>query len=50
MTTARATTPRGTLIQKIQRHPSTPRIESCPARKPPTTGPSTLEVPQTAMK
>ena len=27
-----------------------PRIESWPARKPPMTGPSTLEVPKTAMK
>jgi hypothetical protein len=50
MTTAMATMPSGTLIQKIHRQPSMPRIESCPARKPPMTGPSTLDVPQTAMK
>ena len=49
-TTASAMAPSGTLTQKIQRHPVSPRMESWPARKPPMTGPSTEEVPKTAMK
>ena len=42
--------PSGTLIQKIQRQPDNPRIEFCPARKPPMTGPRTDDVANTAMK
>ena len=42
--------PTGTLTRKTQRQPVMPRIESVPAKKPPTTGPSTDEVPKTARK
>ena len=42
--------PIGTLTRKTQRQPSIPRIEVVPAKKPPTTGPITLEVPKTARK
>jgi hypothetical protein len=41
------TMPIGTFTRKTQRQPAKPRIVSCPARNPPTTGPSTLEVPKT---
>ena len=49
-TTASAAMPIGTLTRKTQRHPATPRITACPAKKPPITGPRTLEVPNIAMK
>ena len=42
--------PIGTLTRNTQRHPVTPRITAWLAKKPPITGPSTLEVPKTAMK
>ena len=42
--------PIGTLTRKTQRQPSMPRIVAWPAKKPPTTGPSTLDVPKTARK
>ena len=47
-TTTSATTPIGTLTRKIQRHPSMPRMVFAPARRPPITGPSTLDVAKTA--
>jgi hypothetical protein len=50
MTTTNASTPSGTLIRKIHRQPVMPSSDVWPARKPPMTGPSTLEVPKTAMK
>jgi hypothetical protein len=37
-------------MKKIHRQPVSPSSEVWPARKPPMTGPSTLEVPKTAMK
>ena len=37
-------------MKKIQRQPLMPSSASWPAKKPPMTGPSTLEVPKTAMK
>jgi len=49
MTTS-ATSPIGTLTRKTHRQPVMPRIESLPARRPPITGPSTLEEPNVAMK
>ena len=42
--------PIGTLIRKTQRQPVMPRIVACPAKKPPMTGPRTLDVPKTARK
>ena len=42
--------PIGTLTRNTQRQPETPRIESWPAKKPPMSGPSTLDVPNMAMK
>ena len=42
--------PSGTLIQKIQRQPAMPMMLDVPARKPPISGPITLDVPNTAMK
>ena len=42
--------PIGTLTRKTQRQPSTPRMLDWPAKNPPMTGPSTLEVPNTARK
>jgi hypothetical protein len=50
VTTASARMPTGTLTRKTQRQPVTPSSDSWPARNPPTTGPSTLEVPKTARK
>ena len=49
-TTASATTPMGTLTRNTHRQPVTCRIGALPAKKPPMTGPSTLEVPNTARK
>ncbi len=49
-TTNSATTPIGTLTRNTQRQPVMPMISDWPAKKPPTTGPSTLEVPNTARK
>ena len=43
-----AMAPIGRLIKKTQRQPSVKRIESALANKPPTTGPRTEEVPNTA--
>ena len=43
-TTIRAAMPTGTFTRKTQRQPVTPRISSWPAKNPPMTGPSTLEV------
>ena len=42
------TAPIGMFIKKIQRQPSINRISPAPASAPPTTGPSTDEVPKTA--
>jgi hypothetical protein len=42
--------PIGTLTRNTQRQPVTPSSVSWPARKPPTTGPRTLDVPNTARK
>ena len=50
LTTNNATMPIGTFTRNTQRQPVIDRIESAPAKKPPTTGPSTLEVPKTARK
>jgi hypothetical protein len=49
-TTTSATAPIGTLMRKIQRQPSMPRIVGAPARRPPITGPATLDVANTARK
>ena len=40
----------GTLMRKTQRQPVIPRMVSAPAKNPPTTGPSTDAVPNTARK
>ena len=45
-----ATTPIGKLIKKIQRQPSTNKNSFMSANNPPISGPSTEEVPNTAMK
>ena len=50
VTTNSAAKPMGTFTRKTQRHPVIPRIESWPAKRPPATGPRTLEVAKTAMK
>jgi hypothetical protein len=42
--------PIGTLTRKTQRQPAMPSRVSWPAKKPPMTGPRTLEVPKTARK
>jgi hypothetical protein len=42
--------PSGTLMRNTQRQPEIPRISGRPARNPPSTGPSTLDVPNTATK
>ena len=42
--------PMGTLTRNTQRQPVIPRMVSWPAKKPPMTGPSTDEVPNTARK
>ena len=42
--------PIGTLTRNTQRQPVIPRIVSVPAKRPPATGPSTLEVAKTDMK
>ncbi len=47
-TTRKASTPIGTFTRKTQRQPSMPRMLDWPASAPPMTGPSTLEVPNTA--
>ena len=49
-TTISAMTPIGTFTKNTQRQPARPMMEFAPASAPPTTGPSTLEVPNTAMK
>ena len=49
-TTASARMPIGTFTRNTQRHPVTCRISFVPAKKPPMTGPSTLDVPNTARK
>jgi len=49
-TTTRATRPMGTLTRKTHRQPEMVRMLGCPAKKPPITGPRTLEVPNTARK
>jgi hypothetical protein len=49
-TTASAAMPMGTLMRKTQRQPVMPSTVAWPAKNPPTTGPSTLEVPNTARK
>ncbi len=49
-TTNNATTPMGTLTKKTHRQPVTDRISSAPESTPPMTGPSTLDVPNTARK
>ncbi len=42
--------PMGTFTRNTQRQPVMPMMLLWPARNPPTTGPSTLEVPKTARK
>ncbi len=42
--------PIGTFTRNTQRQPVMPRMDSCPANRPPATGPSTLEVAKTDMK
>ena len=49
-TTTMAAMPIGTLMKNTQRQPVIPMIESAPAKKPPSTGPSTLALPKTARK
>ena len=49
-TTISAAMPIGTLTRNTQRQPATPSSTLWPAKKPPMTGPSTLEVPNIAMK
>jgi hypothetical protein len=49
-TIASATMPIGTLMRNTQRQPAMPSSVSWPAKKPPTTGPRTLELPKTARK
>ncbi len=45
-----ATMPTGTFTRKTQRHPLTNRIWDAPANRPPTSGPMTEEMPNTARK
>src|SRR5438067_8879485 len=40
----------GRLMKNTQRHPSNPRMLDDPAKAPPTTGPSTEDMPKTDMK
>jgi hypothetical protein len=40
----------GILTRKTQRQPATPRMLGMLAKKPPTAGPSTLDVPKVAVK
>ena len=40
----------GRLMKNTQRQPSKPRMLAEPAKAPPTTGPSTEEMPNTDMK
>lgn len=47
-TTNSAMMPIGTFTRNTQRQPVTPRMLSCPARKPPISGPATLEVAKVA--
>ena len=42
--------PIGTLIRNTQRQPVMPRMVSAPAKNPPTTGPITDDMPNTARK
>ncbi|CAM3963725.1 hypothetical protein TSOC111612_23365 [Tsukamurella ocularis] len=49
-TTASATMPIGTFTRKTQRQPEMPRMLSAPENTPPSTGPSTELVPNTARK
>ncbi len=42
--------PIGTFTRNTQRQPVRPRITAWLAKKPPITGPRTLDVPKTAMK
>ncbi len=49
-TTTSAMKPIGTLTRKTQRQPVMPRMLDWPAKVPPMTGPSTLDVPKTARK
>jgi hypothetical protein len=49
-TTNSAAMPIGTLTRNTQRQPVIPAIDADPAKNPPISGPSTLEVPNTAMK
>jgi hypothetical protein len=49
-TSASETTPTGTFTRNTQRQPVIPRIDDWPASRPPITGPSTLDVPNTARK
>jgi hypothetical protein len=50
VTTISAMMPIGTFTRNTQRQPSIPATVPAPAKKPPTTGPATLEMPQTPMK
>jgi hypothetical protein len=50
VTTTSAASAIGTLTRKTQRQPVMPAKVSMPAKNPPTTGPATLEMPNTAMK
>jgi len=47
---ASAMMPIGMLIRKTQRHPSMKRMKGAPAKRPPMSGPMTLEMPKTARK
>ena len=49
-TTPKAMMPIGTLIRNTQRQPVMPRIVLAPANRPPTSGPMTDAVPNTARK
>lgn len=50
ITTPKAMMPMGTLTRNTQRQPSMPTMLAWPAKAPPTTGPTTLAVPNTARK
>ena len=45
-----AAMPIGTFTRKTQRQPTMPRMVLVPAKKPPTSGPMTEDMPNTARK
>ena len=49
-TTTSAMMPIGTLTRNTQRQPVMPKMVSAPAKKPPTSGPMTEDMPKTARK